>query len=164
LRYQTDDVEKLPMFVRGGAIIPFAKERNWFTPGEQDSTLTLEVYALESAEFTLYEDDGKTLAYQKGAYSTTLFTADTDSAGVASVKINKTQGDFPGKLSEKSYVIKVFTPGKPFQSVRWNGARLRRETAAQDFSAGGWYFNPAEKMTYLWVKVQCDIGGTVVLE
>lgn len=145
LRYNTEDVETLPVFVRGGAIIPLGKDRNWLIPGEQDDSLTLEIYALEPAVFTLSEDDGKSLAYQKGAFAQTLIKAETDAAGAVSVEISPATGTYRGQLKERQYLLKVFTPGKAFVAVQANGQAVLP-------GKNGWYYSPEEKMTYVWVR------------
>ncbi len=58
-------VHRLPVFVKGGAILPM-------TPGRQSTkvsidTLNLHVYlGSQNSSFTFYEDDGNTFQYQKG--------------------------------------------------------------------------------------------------
>lgn len=60
-------LEHMPLYVRGGAILPVGPEM--IHTGEKPfSPLTLEIYPGD-CEFTLYEDDGHSLAYQQGASS-----------------------------------------------------------------------------------------------
>ena len=71
-------IETLPLFVRAGSIVPLG------TPIESTNELQaiakLRVYPGRDADFTLYQDDGKTYAYEKGKGSTTHLHWD-DSAG-----------------------------------------------------------------------------------
>lgn len=62
------DLETLPIFVKEGAIIPHgAVTRSTEFPVDK---LTLYIYPMEegSSTYTLYDDDGKTFAYQNGSY------------------------------------------------------------------------------------------------
>jgi alpha-glucosidase len=65
---------EIPVYARGGAIIPFAPVRQWTDERPLDP-LTLEVFpdAQDRAEGLLYEDDGTSLAYRTGAASTTRY-------------------------------------------------------------------------------------------
>jgi alpha-D-xyloside xylohydrolase len=50
----------IPVFVRAGSIIPLSEDEVLVYPGAD-------------ASFTLYEDDGTTMAYEQGKYSRTTF-------------------------------------------------------------------------------------------
>ncbi len=65
-------LEKLPLFVRGGAVIPMGEVQQY--AGEKpDSLITLHVYPGENRESSWYEDDGKSLAYENGEWALTRF-------------------------------------------------------------------------------------------
>ncbi|HEX2908709.1 MAG TPA: TIM-barrel domain-containing protein, partial [Phototrophicaceae bacterium] len=59
-------LERLPLFVRAGTILPLWPEIQYFDPQAIDS-LVYRVYPGDS-ETVLYEDDGEGLAYEKGEY------------------------------------------------------------------------------------------------
>src|SRR5258707_9878909 len=65
-------LETVPMFVRGGAIIPMEPAMNYVGEKPVDP-ITFAIYADErgSASTTLYEDDGLSPAYQQGAFRRT---------------------------------------------------------------------------------------------
>ncbi|KAB8315136.1 glycoside hydrolase family 31 protein [Tolypothrix campylonemoides VB511288] len=69
-------LEKMPFYVRAGAIIPMQPVMQYVDehPLEQ---LRLRVFP-GSGEFTLYEDDGHTFEYQKGAFATTNYRVSSD--------------------------------------------------------------------------------------
>ena len=66
-------LETMPLFVKAGSIIPMQPKMN-YTDERPLDTLILAIYPSrgKEARFTLYEDDGKTLAYQSGNYGQTL--------------------------------------------------------------------------------------------
>ncbi len=65
-------LERMPLYVRAGSIIPMGPVMN-YTDERPLDPLTLELYPGDGS-FTLYEDDGETFAYQQGAFCTTRFS------------------------------------------------------------------------------------------
>ena len=61
----------MPLFVKSGSIIPYytSVEKNI----NVDVPLEIHVFGGENASFNLYEDDGETLKYKNGNYSTIPF-------------------------------------------------------------------------------------------
>ena len=64
-------LETVPMFVRGGAIIPMGPEMLYV--GEKSDPMTFEIYPdeLGNSTTTLYEDDGLSPAYKQGVFRRT---------------------------------------------------------------------------------------------
>jgi alpha-glucosidase (family GH31 glycosyl hydrolase) len=62
------DLETMPLFVRAGAILPLGPVKQ-HTGEVSDEPLLLRVYPGADGTMTLYEDDGKSFDYEKGAYS-----------------------------------------------------------------------------------------------
>ena len=81
-------LDRLPLFVRGGAIIPMGPAVQHLT-GYSPDEITLLIYPEGSSSFTLYEDDGETNRYREGEYLLTEITcraSDTETlVGIASV-------------------------------------------------------------------------------
>lgn len=73
-------LEHMPLYARAGSVVPLGPAgRN--TAPEPGAPLTLRVYPGEG-EFALYEDDGRTLAYERGEWALTRFVLRTTEAGV----------------------------------------------------------------------------------
>ncbi|MDQ2835251.1 MAG: DUF5110 domain-containing protein [Acidobacteriota bacterium] len=89
-------LETLPVFVRGGAILPIAplvQSTNEVPQGP----LTVRVFKGSGAlpcSGSLYLDDGKTYKFRRGEYLRMQFTCSTDAAGVH-VNISAHEGTFP---------------------------------------------------------------------
>jgi alpha-glucosidase len=68
-------LERVPLYVRGGAIIPMGPEMNYVGEKATDP-LTFEIYpdAQGKAQVSLYEDDGVSPAYRNGVYRRTTVT------------------------------------------------------------------------------------------
>jgi alpha-glucosidase (family GH31 glycosyl hydrolase) len=61
------DLETMPLHVRAGAIVPHAPVRE-YTEQQTAEPVTVVVYPGAEGAFTLYEDDGRSFDYRKGAY------------------------------------------------------------------------------------------------
>jgi alpha-D-xyloside xylohydrolase len=58
-------IERMPLFVRAGSIVPIGVQvPSTATPQKLE---TIRIYPGRDASFTLYDDDGTTNAYRKGA-------------------------------------------------------------------------------------------------
>ena len=64
-------LERMPLYVRAGAIMPMAPVMQYVDERPLDQ-LTLRIWQ-GAGEFTLYEDDGHTFEYKTGASSTTTY-------------------------------------------------------------------------------------------
>jgi alpha-D-xyloside xylohydrolase len=65
-------LDRIPLFVKDGAIIPMLKEERTRMPAEGE-VLPLEIrhYGENSGRFMLYDDDGTSFDYEQGDYSWT---------------------------------------------------------------------------------------------
>ena len=63
---RTVDLETMPLYVRAGAIVPQAPVRE-YTEQQTSDPMTVVVYPGADGAFTLYEDDGRSFDYRKGA-------------------------------------------------------------------------------------------------
>src|SRR5205814_3708998 len=57
-------IEKLPLFVRAGSIIPLGPEKEWSTEKPEDP-IELRIYRGANGDFTLYEDENDGYNYEK---------------------------------------------------------------------------------------------------
>jgi alpha-D-xyloside xylohydrolase len=62
-------IDQLPLFVRAGSIIPTGAQVD--STAEKQAIDKVEVWPGANADFTLYQDDGKTYAYEKGDFQVT---------------------------------------------------------------------------------------------
>jgi alpha-glucosidase len=103
-------LETVPLFVRGGAILPLGPEMNYV--GEKPSNpLSFEIYpdARGEASTSLYEDDGLTEAYQQGSFRQTSLTYRHTPAG-DQIDISAPQGSF--RPAPRELVFTVRSPAK----------------------------------------------------
>jgi alpha-glucosidase len=156
---------RLPVFARAGAILPLMHVDNKTmnvlgkrADGSRRDELIVRVFADEQpTEFTLYEDDGETTAYQQGAVRTTSIRQQF-SAGRVTITIAGASGTYAGAPDRRDNVIELITPprGEP-SSVTLNGSPLTRRSSQVEFhsAADGW-FNSGEGL------IQAKSGVTLV--
>jgi alpha-D-xyloside xylohydrolase len=121
--------DAMPVHVRAGSIVPFGPELQW-TGEKPADPVTLFVYAGADGAFTLYEDDGLTYGYEKGAFSRIPLRWND---ATAALTIGQRQGSFPGMLGQRTFEVVVvgktkpvgfsFEP-KPDRTVRYDGAEV----------------------------------------
>jgi len=70
-------LDKLPIFVKAGAIIPMYPEMLYNNQKPKDP-LTFDIYPYGNSEFEMYEDDGVTRKYQQGEFSKQLIKVLTE--------------------------------------------------------------------------------------
>jgi alpha-glucosidase (family GH31 glycosyl hydrolase) len=117
-------LERLPVLVRGGAIVPLGPPMQFVESNA--GPLTLQVYPQGESSFELYEDDGETWAYEQGAY---VLTEIRCSAAASGLRLSlATQGQF----APREVVAQVYLPVVPSQ-VTLDGEVLPRQDGA-----GGW--------------------------
>ena len=67
-------IDTLPLFVKAGSIVPLGAEVE--SAQQPQSVASVQVYPGADGSFTLFQDDGNTYAYEKGAGSITKLTWD----------------------------------------------------------------------------------------
>ncbi|MBN2612679.1 MAG: DUF5110 domain-containing protein [Bacteroidales bacterium] len=101
-------LEKIPLFVKQGSVIPFGPEMQYTGEKNADS-LVLYVYGGRDAEFTLYEDDGVTYNYEKGDFSFITIKYNDENRILT---IENRQGEYPGMLKDRVFKVVFIDPEK----------------------------------------------------
>jgi alpha-D-xyloside xylohydrolase len=99
--------DAIPVFVRAGSIVPFGPALQYVAEKPSDP-LTLYVYSGADADFTLYQDDGLTFGYEKGAF-TEIPMHWNDRAHVLTIGSRK--GIYPGMPVEYHLHVVIVGPG-----------------------------------------------------
>ena len=142
-------LEKLPLFVKAGAVIPMYPQMNYDGEKRAD-TLTLEIYPSKKSSFNLYEDDGLTREHRKGAFAKTLI--EVNAAKNIGVKINAAKGKYKGMYQKRVYLLEVHT--KLPAAVLVNNKPIKYFSSKEIFdkAATGYYYDANEKEGTLHVK------------
>lgn len=94
-------MEKIPLFVKAGSIIPFGPAIEYVAQKAAD-TITLYVYTGKDATFSLYEDENFNYNYEKDKY---LNITVTYNETTKSLTIDKVSGSFDGMLKQRVFQI-----------------------------------------------------------
>ena len=100
-------LETLPLFARAGSILPLGPAMEYSSQKPEDP-IELRIYPGADADFTLYEDDGLTYEYEKGAYATIPIHWDD---AKHTLTIGARQGSLPGILEHRTFNIVWVGPG-----------------------------------------------------
>lgn len=150
---------KLPVFVKKGAIIPTTPAHN--TPKEMDQTKRqFQIFPMAGKQdFTVYEDDGISRKYLKGAYAETKVTSNLQE-GQLEVNVAPLSGDYTGLKSERTTEFAIRTSGNPSNVIATVGSQqvaLKAVTNQKDYDAGeNVYFVNSEYHTNQYLEKLTD--------
>jgi alpha-D-xyloside xylohydrolase len=99
-------VDRIPVHVRAGAILPLGPDQQ-YTSEKPADPVTLFVYAGANGRFSLYEDDGVTYGYERGAFS--RIPLDWNDAA-RTLTIAAREGRFPGMLATRTFRVVLVSP------------------------------------------------------
>jgi alpha-D-xyloside xylohydrolase len=122
-------IDRLPLYVRAGSIIPYGPEvQNAMVP---EDPIELRVYPGADGAFTLYEDENDNYNYEKGVYATIPFTWNEKEQVLT---IGARSGSFPGMLEKRTFRVVWVSPGhgagldstaKPDAEVSYSGEAVQ---------------------------------------
>ncbi len=140
---------RLPLLVRGGTILPLGPELACIPDDHRFDRLEFHCFPPYPAALTFYDDDGRTRAYQDGAYSTTEVTAEGNARRVL-VRIGAATGGFPEQAPVRAVEVVLHRAAYPSR-VRLNGAET-----------DGWRYDSAA-MT-VTVPAACPVDAATAIE
>ena len=94
-------LDRLPVYVRAGSIVPLGPDEEWSTQKPADP-IELRVYPGASGDFAIYEDENDGYDYEKGVHATIPLHWD-DAAHTLTIAERK--GQFPGMLQERTFRV-----------------------------------------------------------
>jgi alpha-D-xyloside xylohydrolase len=100
-------IERMPLFVRAGSIIPMGPFVQYATEKPADP-IELRIYPGADGQFTLYEDENDNYNYERGLYATIDFSWDDEGR---SLTIGERKGDFPGMLKKRTILATLVERG-----------------------------------------------------
>ncbi len=156
-------LERMPLFVRAGAIIPMAPPMNWSDERPLDP-LILDVYASDNgAVGQLYEDDGISLEYRNNQFAWTRVEMRPmdGQVGDYSLVIHPTEGQFPGQPAERRYLIQIHGLLKPSE-ITQDGQPLPQISTA--FDGKGWMWDSMRKVLAIQLTNAMPIAQEVRLQ
>jgi alpha-glucosidase len=141
-----DGLFRLPLFARAGAIVPMQiVDGSTANLAQRDDRLAMRVFAdAKPTSFTLFEDDGETVAYQHGAVRATQ-VAQQQSGSSVQVSIAPAQGEYAGAPSSREIRVELVVDAAHAAGVRDDAGDLPRCATLADLEATSRCFVDAGK-------------------
>jgi alpha-glucosidase len=127
-------LDRLPLLVRGGAILPLGPVVQHSGERPLDE-VTLQIYPSGASRFELYEDDGRTNGYRQGRHALTPIECVGQLGGVT-IRIGPTTGDPSVVPAERRYLLRVRLD-RPATVTAAGAGDLPR--GATDTGRAGWW-------------------------
>ena len=152
-------IDKVPILVKGGAIIPMAPDNQRYVD-EKKGPLTVRIYPQGRSSFGLYEDDGISYDYEKGVSALTTFECIENKNGIV---VTKSAPSGRYRVPERDHVFRVHKE-MAVKSVTKGEDLLCRLDRKRGFNAAsdGWFYD--EKKKILWVKVKGCADASIRLD
>jgi len=99
-------LETMPLYVRAGSIVPLGPDMQ-YTGQRPEDPIELRIYTGADGQFTLYEDDGLSYAYEKREHPSITLTW-KDSPHI--LGISARSGSFPGVLRKRMFRVVLVRP------------------------------------------------------
>ena len=115
----TTTLDKVPMFVRAGSILPLGPEMQYVGEKSWDN-LEIRIYPGADGEFSLYEDEGDGYNYEQGYYSNIIFKWHNRTR---TLSISARQGRYKGMLLDRKFTIVL--PDGTQQVIDYNGNQVK---------------------------------------
>jgi alpha-glucosidase len=138
-------LDEIPLFIREGGIIPMQQPQQWVGEKKVEET-ELRIFPAERSEYDLYEDDGTTQEYRKGAYALTRIETQRKGNGIT-VRFSNLNGGYDRQRG--SWLLHLHGMGAPASVTA--GGRLLPKRALEEKDEG---FAYDEKTGTLHVRVR----------
>lgn len=164
---------KLPVFVKGGAIIPMYPQGSY--DGEvmpnDENPITFDIYPSGATTFELYEDDGNTKEHRTGSYAKTLISVEGPECGVGEVIVivHPTEGNYSGIIESRRNEFIIHSNVNP-KTINLNvgGKSIvldEVDSNEYDNSVNCWYFDSEKVGGIVCIKTESiSIRNEVNLE
>ena len=99
----TPGLDKIPVFVKDGGIIPMMPAALHAPASGQKFDLEIRYYGSNPGIYKLYDDDGETFDYEKGVYSWRMINVTVDKKGNARGTISKAEKGKPDNIGNVTW-------------------------------------------------------------
>ena len=145
-------LDKIPIFVKAGAIIPEQEPQN-FIGEKKPEQLVLNIYPKHGTfKTTFYEDDGSSFEYEKGQYCITAFQISKENNRIE-FSVNKKSGKY--KPVRRTYLAVFHNVKQIPQQFTLNEASLPVRDSNDDLKnlrEDGCFYNSAQQKFYVKFK------------
>ena len=96
-------LNRIPVYVKDGAILPFMEPRLHAPKAGEKVNLEIRHYGKADGAYRLYDDDGETFDYEKGAYSWREIKVTRDKKGKLKGSISKVEKGKPNNIANVTW-------------------------------------------------------------
>jgi hypothetical protein len=160
---------QVPLYVKRGAIIPMGPAIQWIDTDVHANPITFDIFPLESgsSDFTLYDDDGESLGYQRGEYTVTQIST-TAAEDVLRVSIGASKGDYDGKPRSQNYILKINLMNAAPKDISLNGKALEELSSAKSLlemknNKANWAYDRKGQILYLKFSSESKLKNSVTV-
>ena len=115
--------ERIPLFVPSGAVLVSGRDMDYVDEYPAD-VLTVDFYAGDDGQFTIYEDDGTTNAYENGAYSLIPVSFRESETGVV-ISFGQRYGEYDGMMVERRFIVRIHLPDRTVElPIEYKGQHI----------------------------------------
>jgi alpha-glucosidase len=156
-------IAQIPVYVKAGAIVPMQPAMQ-YTGEKAVDPLIVNVWPLAagaSSSYSIYEDSGVSVEYQKGVFARTPIKATqtpSPNSDTLRVEIGPVEGRYPGMLKSRGYELRLPADWPPV-SVTVNGKAV---PFAKPDEHGGWTYEGNTLTTVVPVPAQSTAAKVVV--
>ena len=97
-------LEHIPVFVKDGALVPMMKPRLRAPKAGEKVDLEIRHYGTKNGTYELYDDDGETFDYEKGAYSWRKLTVERLQNGKSKTSISPAEIGKPDHIGNVTWI------------------------------------------------------------
>jgi Glycosyl hydrolases family 31/Domain of unknown function (DUF5110) len=152
-------IDQIPVYLKTGAIVPM--QPPMLNSGQKPvDPLIVNVWPLkpgETTSYSLYEDSGDWVEYQRGVFASTPIKA-KQTGDTLTVEIGPIEGSYPGMLKARAYELRLPADWPP-TSVKVNGAPIKQADA---LGKGGWSFEGNTLTTVIPVGSQSVLDRVTI--
>jgi alpha-glucosidase len=142
-------MDKIPIFVREGAIIPLQQVMQ-YSDEKPINPLTLKIFPSQNDTSVYYEDDGRTYNYEKGFYFLRKIVQAKDSS-IQLVQLLSPEGKF--RPSRRSIVVDLMGQKISAQKVYYGKKLLNKSSKDEsELKSGEWMFNEISKRILIFIE------------
>ncbi|MCD9855210.1 DUF5110 domain-containing protein [Epilithonimonas sp. JDS] len=116
---KTVNIQSIPLYVKGGSIIPFGPDVQYATEKKWDN-LTIKVYPGSDADFVLYEDEFDNYNYEKGDFTEIPMHWNDKSH---TLTIDTRKGKYKGMIENRNFTI--ILPDGQQKTVAYSGKNIK---------------------------------------
>jgi alpha-glucosidase (family GH31 glycosyl hydrolase) len=99
----TPGLDKIPVYVKDGGIVPMGPALMHAPKPSEKQDLEIRYYGSKPGKYMLYDDDGETFNYEKGAYSFREINVAKEANGKLKASISNAQKDKPNTVNKVTF-------------------------------------------------------------